>query len=445
MDTLRKAWSGSKFYRVILVVACAWFVVRLVFQLIYSSGLLPELTGSSGLPADLPVYMGAAQHFQLRQPIYPKDLSDSTNQYPYSPPFAMLSMALLWLPPVWVAVLGTLLSVVACFLIYTQWMKIFQFLNLPDVRQQMAWTIPVWLVFSAFWGGIFYLNIGVIVALVTTLLVRFVLEEHLPWAVLCLTFLLISKLMWAFPLALPLLLGRKRFFLMLLGLAALAYLVMLGLASLVGGPAYVTAQYAAYFDQLSRMQSQFPWHVLSQTSFLGYNHSIKQIVVFLLGDSAWVLTLATLIKLLLLVPLAVVCLRLLMHPPVRSSHQASSLLTLDLLFALYLGAFIWLDIVWEVLLGIVIFAYLLATLEKRWQKGLVWGLFLVYALVDVDQLLSYLVGGSSVVQMQGEYILTDPTIYVPLIMLVILLFYFFLVVRLLKTPGRQSSTKVAAL
>jgi hypothetical protein len=116
-----------------------------------------------------------------------------------------------------------------------------------------------------------------------------------------------------------------------------------------------------------------------------------------------------------------------------SEPQADSQLTLDLVFALYLGAFIWLDIVWEVLLGIVIFAYLLATLDRDWAKGLVWGLFLLYALVDVIQLVSYMVGGDSLVIMQGEYVLTDPSVYVPLIMLVILTFYFFLVRRLWKT------------
>jgi hypothetical protein len=43
--------------------------------------------------------------------------------------------------------------------------------------------------------------------------------------------------------------------------------------------------------------------------------------------------------------------------------------------------------------------------------------------------------------MQGEYVLTDPSVYVPLIMLVILTFYFFLVRRLWKTTARVSATR----
>ena len=124
-----------------------------------------------------------------------------------------------------------------------------------------------------------------------------------------------------------------------------------------------------------------------------------------------------------------------------SEPQADSQLTLDLVFALYLGAFIWLDIVWEALLGIVIFAYLLATLDQRWARGFIWGLFGLYAFVDVIQLVSYIVGGDSLLVMQVEYVLTDPSIYVPLIMLVILTFYYFLVRRLWKSTARISATR----
>ena len=66
MESLRKAWSKSKAFRAMLILAIIWFIIRLAFQLIYAADLFPELTGSSGLPEDLPVYMGAAQAFDLR-------------------------------------------------------------------------------------------------------------------------------------------------------------------------------------------------------------------------------------------------------------------------------------------------------------------------------------------------------------------------------------------
>jgi len=144
----------------------------------------------------------------------------------------------------------------------------------------MAWTIPVWLVFSAFWGVIAYLNIGIIVVLAATLLIRCILEERLEWAVLLLTFLVISKIMWAFPIVLPLLLGRRRFFIKLVALTGLVYLVLVGLTMLVGGASYILQQYGDYFNQLRRLGTEFPWQVRSETPYLGYNHSIKQIVIF---------------------------------------------------------------------------------------------------------------------------------------------------------------------
>jgi len=243
MESLHQAWNQSKIYRAILILAIAWFVLRLAFQLIYATGLFPDLMGDSALPADLPVYMSAAQHFQLRQSIYPQDLSDPTYHYPYSPPFAMLSIVLFWLPARWVAILGTLISVILCILIYTQWMQIFQRLKFDNIIKQMAWTLPIWLIYSAFWGEIVYLNIGILVALVATLLIKCVLEERLGWAVLLFTFLAISKIMWAFPVVLPLLLARRRFFFKLAALTGLAYLALVGLTMLVAGPNYVIQQY----------------------------------------------------------------------------------------------------------------------------------------------------------------------------------------------------------
>ena len=107
------------------------------------------------------------------------------------------------------------------------------------------------------------------------------------------------------------------------------------------------------------------------------------------------------------------------------------LLTLDLAFAFYLGAFIWLDMVWELSLGVVVYAYLMATVERRWVRVAASGAFLTYALLDPLRLVSYGLSmtGLDIVD-PGPYILTDPNIYVPTIMISILVFYSTLVVRL---------------
>jgi hypothetical protein len=122
--------------------------------------------------------------------------------------------------------------------------------------------------------------------------------------------------------------------------------------------------------------------------------------------------------------------------PARQPGRNVPQLSLDLAFALYLGAFVWLDVVWEVTLGIAVFVYLLATLESRGAKIVIWGVFLPYALVSILQ-----IGGVALLGMDavdGAYILTDPSIYFPIIMAVILTFYVLLVVRLWRAvPGNE--------
>ncbi len=433
MRVFWSVWSRSKGYQIALVVAAFWFVLRLTIQVIYASGAMPELTGDNGLPMDLPVYLGAAQKFAAGQDLYPQDLSDSTFHYPYSPPFAMLSTVLLWFPERLIAIAGTLLCVVIYALLYLKWIQIFTDLSLPDVSEKMVYTLPVWLVFSAFWGGVVYLNIGILVALITTLLIESVLKERLALSAGLASFLLISKLMWAFPLALPLLLRRWKFFIRLLGLTALAYLAWFTASLFVAGPGYILAQYHEYFIHLGRIANEFPWHILGQMPFLGYNHSLKQSFIFLLGSAPWVHFLVTGIKLLILTPFGFLCLQLLR----RQTIVENARLQIALAFGLYLAAFIWLDIVWEVLLGIAAFPFVLTLVRGYWEKALVWGLFLLYALVDVIQFFSYMFGGDSVVIMQGAYVLTDPSLHLPLTMMVILAFYA-LITREIATILKQS-------
>jgi hypothetical protein len=136
---------------------------------------------------------------------------------------------------------------------------------------------------------------------------------------------------------------------------------------------------------------------------------------------------ATIIKIVLLAPLGIVGWRLLCRsravPPRRRPQLA-----LDLAFALYLGAFIWLDMVWEASLAIAIFVYLLTTLKQPWARILTWVVFLPYALIDIWQVLSLGLFGMGVIA-PGPYVLTDPSIYIPMIMILILTFYALLIKR----------------
>jgi hypothetical protein len=272
------------------------------------------------------------------------------------------------------------------------------------------------------------MNTYILIALFATFLIDAALQERLGWASFWLGAVILPiKPHWAFALALPLLLGRYRFFLKLLVGAAIAYLVVAGITILAGGVEYGIRQYQDYFAFLSRLTRDYPWWGPDRP-FLGYNHSILQTVLYWFGISAASMGLATIFKLLLLLPLGWISLKFLRHPVNQAGRDVPET-ALAIVFALYLGAFIWLDMVWELSLGIVIFAYLLATTGQKGVRALLWILFGPYALLDIWRLASYLALGDNVLY-EGAYVLTDPLIYVPWIMIVMLAFYAILLWRL---------------
>jgi hypothetical protein len=254
------------------------------------------------------------------------------------------------------------------------------------------------------------------------------LQENLAWGSFWLGAVILPiKPHWAFALALPLLLGRYKFFLKLLLGTVAAYMAVAGITVIGGGAGYGLQQYRDYFAFIARLSRDFPWRGPDQP-FLGYNHSIMQIVMYYFGVLATNMRIATIVKLLLLVPLGLIALKFLRHPIDKPGYEVPET-ALSLSFALYLGAFIWLDMVWELSLALVVFAFLLATIREKATKTFLWILFAPYALLDIWRLVSYIVGGDKILY-EGSYVLTDPLIYVPWIMILLLVFYGLLLQRL---------------
>jgi len=429
---IKEYWSKSKTYRVLLVLAILYAVLRLAIQVfLFSDAMRPEAVEEGvQISADLQQsYIASAQHFQAREDLYNRgSLEHVEAHYLYSPAFAFFFSPLLLLPLQILLPLMVVIHILVYTLLYIWWSRIFARNNLINVARQWAGLLPITLVFSAFWDDFSYMNTYILIALFATFLIEAVLQENLVWASFWLGAVILPiKPHWAFALVLPLLLGRYRFFLKLLLGAALAYLIVAGITILAGGFDYGIRQYQDYFAFLSRLTRDYPWWGPDKP-FLGYNHSIMQIVLYLLGVSTANMRLATIIKLILLLPLGWVSLKFLRNP----SHKAGTEIpetALALVFVFYLGAFIWLDMVWELSLGVVIFAYLLATSEQKWIRTLLWVLFGPYALLDIWRLVSYLGFGDSVLY-QGSYVLTDPLIYVPWIMMILLVFYAILLAKL---------------
>jgi hypothetical protein len=440
VNDIKAQWSQSKTYRVLLVLAVIYALLRLAIQIfLFSDAMSPEAVAEGvQVSADLQQsYIASAQHFQAREDLYIKgSLEHVEAHYLYSPAFAFFFAPILLLPLQFLLPLMLVIHVVAYALLYIWWHRIFKNNNLHHIANQWVRLLPLFLVFSPFWDDLSYMNTYIVIALFATLLIDAILRENLGWASFWLGAVILPiKPHWAFALALPLLLGRYRFFLKLLVGAAVAYLFVAGITILAGGVAYGMRQYQDYFAFLSRLTRDYPWWGPDKP-FLGYNHSIMQIVLYSLGVSAANMSLATVLKLILLIPLGWISLKFLRRSLNKEGREVPEI-ALAMVFALYLGAFLWLDMVWELSLGIVIFAYLLATSEQKGTRVLLWALFGPYALLDIWRLVSYIALGDDVLY-QGAYVLTDPLIYVPWIMIILLVFYLLLLRKL-----NKSSMKIA--
>jgi hypothetical protein len=447
MDQLRRIWARSTVYRLALITAITYTLLRIGVQFAFLI-LLPQYTPQDGteqyaVPVDLKIYLDAARHLQMREDLYPQG-PDRIEVYQYTPVYALAFAPFLALPPLVVAIVHTLAHFGVYGLLYARWWHIFgQFLR-QEARESLVWTLPVWLLFSSFWTDLGYLNIYVIVALLATLLIEAILNEQLGWSLLWLSIILQIKPHWSFAVAVPLLLRRYRFFARLVGLALVTYVAVAGLTVLALGPSYGCKQYIDYVQLLANMRAYFPWRG-PDAGYLGYNHSVTQIVVYVMGTTPAAFRLATIVKGVFLIPLAAVCARALLRPARQVSRERPQT-SLDLAFALYLGAFIWLDMVWELSLGVALYAYLLATVRRQGIKVLVSIVFLLYALLDPLRVVSY---GLSMTGLHivdpGPYILTDPNIYIPTIMIAILIFYGVLLKRLATVPTSRTSEAPASM
>ena len=424
--SVRQNWSQSHAFRMILVVTLLYAVLRLGAQVIF----LADLVSSGDTEGeDLQIYIDAAHQVLRGEDLYPKGTIEEIEFYQYSPFYALIFIpfALLSFGPS--AILLSVLHLLAYALLYLAWARILSRLNLDLAGRVWAWTLPLWLVFSAFWSDLVFINVYVFMALLATLAIEAVLDERLWPALLWLSIILQIKPQWAFFVALPLLLGRYRFFIKLLGSALLVYAGIVVVTMLAVGPGYGWQQHLDYWRLLISMSGgNYAWKE-PDFAFLGYNHSISQILVYLFGAKPAVLGLSLASRLVLLMPLLLIALQHLVAPCKCRGRDVPEL-SLALVFALYLGVFIWMNVVWELTLAIAVFAFLAITEKRHGLQVVVWAAFVLYALLDFWRLLSVGVLGDAVF-LEGSFVMTDPALYFPIVMLVILTFYAALISRLL--------------
>jgi hypothetical protein len=438
MITLRHLWATSKLFRIFLIITSVYTCLRIAGQIyLMQQRMLPGQSETQLIPNDMQDYIDAATRLANHEYLYPVT-TDYGKYYQYSPIFALAISPFLSVPPSINLSLNFILRLIGYAILFIWWGRIFQKAKWTRALEIWAWSLPLWLVFSAFWSDLTYMNIYILTALFCTLFIDAILEENLGLSILWLTILLQTKPFWAFALAVPLLLGRWKFFIKLLvgGLVTTAATGAVFL--LVVGPSYGWQQLTGFIHFLATLNNNFPWRG-PDAGLLGYNHSITQIVVFLFGISRASFNAAILIKTILLIPLIILGIKNILHPARRPGYEVTEL-ALGLVFGLYLGVFIWVDMVWEASLGIAAFIYLLALLDnKKVSKVVIWVAFLPYALIDLWQIISYAVLGDSAFVANGEYLVTDYSYYIPIVMILILVFYGILIKRVWDIPTLKSS------
>jgi hypothetical protein len=439
----------SRLFWALVIVTALYFVVREGAQLAIHAGWL-DIGGMMATSAeagqevnawfgrDLGVVVGAANRLVERRDMYPIDKwMASFDEYNYSPFYALfISQISTRLPFNVHAFLHALVSLAAYAALFFTWRRLFPLLGMSQASEALVGVLPLWFLYAAWWGDAILLNIYILLALTVSWLFYLIWKGRLWPSALLLILILQVKPQWAFPLALPLVLGRFRFFAKLVALVVGGYLLVAIATVLWLGRDYGLAQYYAYYRMLAIAPNKIPWH--GPGEYIGYDHSIAQIYFYLFGytDAAW--PIVRFIKVLILAPLAVVAIRLMRRNQADQPGPA-----LEAYFALYFASFIWLDLVWETTLSIVVFVYLMMVLKERWARWLVAVPFVWYALVDLWQLigipLASLVVSEADMLKHGPPLWADPSFRLPLIMLVILTCYGLLVKRLWVASARPAT------
>ena len=424
MDILRKVWKKSKIFRVFLIAAITWFVLRLLFQIAFQSDFGAEWF----LADDMVSYKLAAERLISHASLYLPEEMQGIMAFQYAPSYALAYFPLTRLPIPVLSIGWMLIQVLAYLLLWFRWNSLLKYLGLSSAREILVRTLPAWLLFSTFWSDLAYANVYIIMALLATLLIEAILKRRLGWSIFWLGIILQIKPQWAFAVFIPLCQRDWKFLFRLVAGAGLLYLACAGATMLAVGSGYALSQYTAYFRFMASLDSYYPW---TELPFLGYNHSILATVIHFTGLPFSTLTvgIATVVKLIVLSPLFIVSWRF-------GKVQRSKVESLMLALGWYLGIFIAMDVIWEASLALAILALLWPTLHSAWEKWGLGSLIGIYVVLDIIRLAGYLIGGDAVLW-QDSYLLTDPAIYIPIILLVFMVLY----AALLRVIGNSKSSE----
>jgi len=427
-ETLRQQWRNSNSFRVWTILAIIGSVINIALTVLWQMEIV---TFEDTPPAnDLKIYLEAGNRFLQREDLYIAPRPDF-GLYAYSPTFAMLVSVLTFLPYKVVWIVDAFLHIIFYWAIYWRWFTIFRQQGLDSAAEALIRLFPLWIIFTGLLYEIAYMNIYIFMAFFATLLIEAMLYQQTGKAILWLAILLPIKPQWAFALGIPFLLGQWRFLAKVVIGGLLAYAATFAVTTLVTG-SYALQQYREYGQFLGSIPYTFVWNTLSKDGHTGYNNSIMQLIVFFTNNAPYSVGLTTAIKILFSLPLVAIY----WHYRRNAAQEVMSGFTLEWAFALYLLAFLWLDVVTELTFGIVIFSYLLGTLSSQSLKNIAQLIFLPYALtliwITVTGIVFFIVPLPDVI--------FDPSLFIPFILIATLGLYS-LVLWQLRDKLRKQTTK----
>lgn len=410
---LRRLWPAT------IVLALAGAAALVGFNALGLAG-----APAAGLPAgfifpgnDLVVYLRAGLAVLARASPYTRPPWPGPDVFHYSPAaalaFAWLAQAATMLAgvlPFRALAYGHLALIVAAWAAAGWlWRAVFRDLFPAQPGLWRAW-LPFWLVYSQWFADQNYLNTYTFLMALTGALTLALLRRRLWVAVLLAVLILQAKPHYAFPVVLPILLGRWREAARLWAGVAVAYLGVAGLTLWAVGWPYGASLYGEYVYFLATIPQGYPW----SAHYLGLNHSWLSILHWLFGLQPWAPFAAGCLKLATGLPLAWRGLAWLRRPPLPGRPAAA----LGLALALHLWLLTTLDQLWEVSLAIVAAAYVWAEGDARvrWWAAVIGGGFALVGLLQLGVWRLALAWGRPMDAL-------DPTAHLPVLMLVALSLY----------------------
>lgn len=354
---------------IVAVVLAAVHMLGIAGWMALSPDYTPE---EANRYSDIMVYTNAAR--AVRAGVTPYALhswGESVQVYHYHPLFALAFSLVVDLPFRLLSVLGVLAHTVCYAAGWYFWRRVAQALGLASAAAAFVAWAPAAMIYPNWEVTLFYWNINSALVPLTALLTLALIRERSGLAVLFALPLLLTKPHFLFPFLLPLVLRHWRFLFRTLALLLVAYLAANTLYVLLVDPAFGVQTLRDYATFLSGITRFYPWE--GQGPYFDFtNHSWRQIYYHYFGFQPWVPAAVLLTEAIFIVPvLAAIVLALRRKLSVPRDAQPV------ILFVLlgYLIAMTTLEQLWELGLGIVVFAFLRAARDRtvRRLSAVFWG------------------------------------------------------------------------